>query len=66
MCSTLLLEAASNSIILKEALSLNDLQELHVLHGSTSFIGFWQLITFAKILAHVVFPTPLGPQKRKA
>lgn len=66
MCSTLLLEAASSSKMLKEAFSLNDLQEEHSLQGSTLLTGFSQLITLARILAQVVLPTPRGPQNKKA
>ena len=49
--STPLLEAASNSNILKEK--------------SEDFSSLLFMF-FANILAHVVFPTPLGPQNNKA
>ena len=49
--STELFEAASNSNILNEKSSISVLLD--------------KLISLAKILAHVVLPTPLGPQKRK-
>mgnify|MGYP000875784013 CR=1 FL=1 len=65
MSSTLLLEAASNSKILKEAFWANDLHELHSLQGSKSVPGFTQLMAFARIRAHVFFPTPRGPQNKK-
>ena len=64
--STELLLAASNSCIFSDVPSLNDLQELHLLQASPSFVCFSQLIVFASILAQVVLPTPLGPQKRNA
>jgi hypothetical protein len=41
-------------------------QELQTLQASPSEVLFSQLIVFAKILAHVVLPTPRGPQKRNA
>ncbi len=62
--STELLEAASNSKILKEALSLKEEQEPQVSQGSKLSLRFSQLITFANIRAQVVFPTPLGPQNK--
>ena len=52
--------------MLKEAFSLNEVQEEQVLHGATWSIGFKQLMTLARILAQVVLPTPLGPQNKKA
>jgi hypothetical protein len=61
-----LFEAASNSTILKEADELNDLQLSHSLQASKDSEIFVQFIVFASILAQVVFPTPRGPQKRKA
>src|SRR4030042_6736761 len=64
MSSTELLEAASSSWILNERDSLNVLHESHWLHGSASVPMRVQLMVLAKIRAHVVFPTPLGPQKR--
>src|SRR6266705_3506804 len=66
MSSTELLEAASSSWTLKEALLLKLLHESHTLHASTSAVIFSQLMVLASILALVVFPTPLGPQNRKA
>src|SRR5574344_591303 len=66
MSSTELFEAASSSTTLNEAEALNDWHESHSLHASISGVKFWQLIVFAKIRAHVVFPTPRGPQKRYA
>jgi hypothetical protein len=42
------------------------MQELQTLQASPSAVRFSQLIVFAKILAQVVFPTPLGPQNKKA
>lgn len=59
--STPLLLAASISTI---SISLLELlrQTSHSLHKSP-FIGLMQLTAFAKILAILVFPTPLGPAK---
>jgi len=57
-------DAASSSWILKERWLLKELHDSHSLHGSASSLGFVQLIDFANILAHVVLPTPRGPQKR--
>jgi hypothetical protein len=48
------------SIDLPEEIST---QELHSLHGSDPFL-YLQFTAFEKILATVVFPTPLGPVKR--
>jgi hypothetical protein len=45
---------------------LKELQELHLLQASPSLVGFSQLMVFARILAQVVLPTPLGPQNKKA
>jgi hypothetical protein len=42
-----------------------DVHELHTQHGSPSD-GFKQLTNFARILAALVFPQPLGPEKRYA
>ena len=64
--STELFEAASNSTILNDADELNDLQLSHSLQASYCSVRFVQLIVFASIRAQVVFPTPRGPQKRKA
>jgi hypothetical protein len=44
----------------------NDTQLLQVLQASPSGVGLVQLMVLAKILAHVVFPTPLGPQNKNA
>ena len=51
MSSTELFDAASNSKILYEKSSIG-----------LSLLNL--LISFAKILAQVVFPTPLGPQNK--
>jgi hypothetical protein len=51
---------------------LNDLEVLKEMHdshwsqASPSDLRFEQLMVLAKILAQVVLPTPLGPQKRYA
>ena len=45
---------------------LNDLHESQVSQASPSGLKFSQLMVFAKIRAHVVLPTPLGPQNKKA
>jgi hypothetical protein len=37
-----------------------------VLQASPSGVGLVQLMVLAKILAHVVLPTPLGPQNKNA
>ena len=52
MSSTELFEAASNSNTLNEK--------------SSEVLVSLSLIIFARILAHEVFPTPLGPQNNKA
>jgi hypothetical protein len=44
----------------------NETQLLQVLQASPSGVLFSQLIVFAKILAQVVLPTPLGPQNKNA
>src|SRR5690606_34869730 len=44
----------------------NALQLLHCPHASTSAVKCSQLIVLAKIRAQVVFPTPRGPQNKKA
>src|SRR4029079_15935159 len=49
-----------------EVPSLKEIQELHLLQASPSAVLFSQLIVLAKILAQVVFPTPLGPQNKNA
>jgi len=64
--STELFEAASSSWILKETDLLNERQDSHLSHASTILTGLRQLIVFARIRAQVVFPTPLGPQNKKA
>ena len=62
--STELLEAASNSEILKELLELNERHDGQTSQASMSGVGLSQLMVFAKILAQVVFPTPRGPQNK--
>src|SRR5215216_2982057 len=64
--STELLLAASSSWMFREVPSSNDLQEWHLLQASPSGVWFSQLMVLANILAQVVLPTPLGPQKRNA
>src|SRR6478672_10342179 len=49
-----------------EVPSLNEMHDWHLLQASPSGVMFSQLMVFARILAHVVLPTPLGPQKRNA
>jgi hypothetical protein len=66
MSSTELLLAASSSCTLKDAPALKDLQEVQISQASPSGVNESQLMVFANILAQVVFPTPLGPVKRKA
>ena len=63
--STPLLEAASISTTFMEASLSIDLQVGHSLHGPAS-VGFSQLSALAIILAILVFPVPLVPQKRYA
>ena len=63
ICSTRVLDAASISIISGFDPLTIDLHTSHSPHGSSPF-GFKQLIAFAKTLAIVVLPTPLGPLKR--
>src|SRR3982750_4687782 len=41
-------------------------QLLHELQASPSLVWFSQLMVLASILAQVVFPTPRGPQNKKA
>src|SRR5258708_40367089 len=52
--------------MLSEVPSLNDTQEWHLLQASPSVVWSVQLIVLARIRAQVVFPTPRGPQNRKA
>jgi hypothetical protein len=66
MSSTVLFDAASNSNMFKLCPLLNATQDSHALQHSKSEVMFVQLMVFAKILAHVVLPTPRGPVKRKA
>jgi hypothetical protein len=66
ICSTPLLEAASSSKMFSERPSAKALQLSHSPQASPVAVGLRQLITFAKIRAHVVLPTPRGPQKRYA
>src|ERR1700712_4495506 len=49
-----------------DAPSLKETQLGHLLQASPLLVIFSQLIVFARILAQVVFPTPLGPQNKKA
>jgi hypothetical protein len=51
---------------LNDAFSSKEVQELQAPQASKSSVLLVQLMVLAKILAQVVFPTPLGPQKRKA
>ena len=64
MSSTLLLEAASSSCMLNDAWELNEVHDSHLSHASPSGPGLEQLIVLAKILAQVVFPTPLRTAKK--
>ena len=48
-----------------ERCSLKARHDSHALQASPSAVGFKQLIVFAKIRAHEVFPTPRGPQTGK-
>ena len=64
--STELFDAASNSYTFNDCPLLNDVQESQASQASVFSVKLKQLIVFAKIRAQVVFPTPLGPQKRKA
>jgi hypothetical protein len=50
----------------KEDPVLNETQESQVSHASICSVRLKQFKVLAKILAVVVFPTPLEPQKRKA
>jgi hypothetical protein len=42
------------------------MQDSHTSQASMVGVGLKQLIVLAKILAQVVFPTPLGPQNKNA
>src|ERR1700757_1351066 len=64
--STELLEAASSSWILNELPFWNETQEWQTPQASPLGCRFSQLMVLARIRAHVVFPTPRGPQNRKA
>jgi hypothetical protein len=64
MSSTELLEAASSSWMLKERDSLKDRHDSQLSQASVSEVRLKQLSVLANILAHVVFPTPRGPQNR--
>ena len=66
MSSTPLLEAASSSCMQYDLPSWNEMHDSHWPQGSMSADGCSQLMVLAKILAALVFPTPLGPQKRYA
>ncbi len=66
MSSTELFDAASSSCMLSERPSLNARHDSHSSHAEPSGRGSRQLMVFAKMRAHVVFPTPLGPQNRYA
>lgn len=66
MSATELFEAPSSSWMLNDADVLNDRHELHLLHASSSSVRCSQFMVFAKMRAQVVFPTPRGPQNRKA
>lgn len=60
---TLVLEAPSISITSRLVPAAISLQEEHTPQGLT--VGpFWQLRDFARIRAELVFPHPLGPEKR--
>ena len=50
----------------KDLPSSKDLHDSHSLHASILSLTLEQLMVFAKIRAQVVFPTPLGPQNKKA
>jgi hypothetical protein len=66
MSSTELLDAASNSKMFNDCPLLNETHDSQLLQASVVSLINWQFIVFANILAHVVFPTPLGPQNKKA
>ena len=57
-----LLLAASSSIMSNSVLAFADKHIVQELQGSPS-VTVKQLAAFASILAVVVFPVPLGPQK---
>ena len=63
ICSTRLLDAASNSKMSAAFASDSARQARHSPHGSPS-CGFSQLTARARILAVLVLPVPRGPQKR--
>ena len=60
----LLLRDLHRLTMLNDLKELNDRHDSHSSHASRFGPILLQLIVFAKILAHVVFPTPRGPQKR--
>src|SRR5699024_8375409 len=64
--STELLEAASSSMMLGAFFLSNERHERHVPQASKSSEIFSQLMVLARMRAVVVFPTPLGPQNKKA
>src|SRR6478736_9544168 len=66
MSSTELLEAASSSCTLNDALLLKLTHDSHSLQASVSGVKFVQLMVLAKIRAQVVLPTPRGPQNKNA
>ena len=66
MSSTLLLDAASSSIRLKELPLVIAMQESHSPQASPSGVGARQLIVRANMRAQEVLPTPRGPQNRYA
>ena len=66
MSSTPLFEAASSSKMLNDALLLKLTHDSHSLQASMSSVGCKQLMVLAMIRAHVVLPTPRGPQNRNA
>ena len=61
--STLLFEAASSSCMLKDLSVLKEMHDSHLSHASPFSFRLLQFIVLAKILAHVVLPTPLGRKK---
>jgi hypothetical protein len=52
--------------MLNEREELNERHDSQLSHASASGPGLLQFIVLANILAHVVFPTPLGPQNKYA
>src|SRR5690348_11490675 len=50
----------------REVPSLKATHDEHLLQASPSAVGFSQLMVLANIRAQVVFPTPRGPQNKKA